>query len=146
MTVAELLHAAPAAAVPEGLAEAFAARTRPTEDGHRMWARRVEKCHPAGRFRHKGRDYTAQQAAFLLRTGRMPVGYIRPWCEVPSCCEPEHVEDAETRQRDRTAYAGITGVRHRPWSCDHDPDTEARVRGDGRRYCHACNRASRTRP
>ncbi|MDX3214542.1 hypothetical protein PV318_03150 [Streptomyces sp. ME02-6991-2B] len=139
------MNLAPHPDAPAGLAAAFTARTRPTEDGHREWAGRVEKCHPAGRFRHAGRDYTAQQAAYVLRTGRRPNGYARPFCGVPSCCEPGHVDDAATRQRDRTAYAAITGVPRRLWACDHDEATQARVRADGRGYCNACNQASKRR-
>ncbi|WP_245606242.1 hypothetical protein [Streptomyces himastatinicus] len=123
--------------VPEGLAKAFAARTRSTGDGHRLWTGRPAK--GGGRFRHKGRDYTAFQAAFILRTGREPVGSVRPSCDRPQCCDPAHVDDQATRQRDRVALAAVKGMQHRAPSCDHDQAVHGRHRGDGRRYCNACN-------
>ncbi|MFE5674507.1 hypothetical protein ACFQ7B_00250 [Streptomyces erythrochromogenes] len=128
----------------EGLAKAFAARTRPTEDGHRMWAAGVNS-HGVGRFQYKGTQYTAHQAAYIVRTGNQPVGQTRPSCEAPGCCEPAHVDDQPTRQRDRAALASITGMQHRPPSCDHDQDVHGRHRADGRRYCHACNNRAKKR-
>nr|WTB07421.1 hypothetical protein OG546_26290 [Streptomyces antimycoticus] len=135
---------APAArtTVPDGLGVQFALRTRELEGGHREWTGTTRTASGAGRFRHKGRDYTMYQAAFLLRTGREPVGPVRPSCEHPQCCDPAHVDDQATRQRDRAALAGIKGMDHRAWSCDHDEATHARRRADGKRYCAECNRLS----
>ncbi|MFE4210274.1 MULTISPECIES: hypothetical protein [Streptomyces] len=147
--VARLLDSPPAPAVPgqlavevvpATLAAAFAARTRATEDGHRVWTAGVNS-RGVGRFQHAGRTYTAQQAAHAVRTGRQPVGQVRPACDVPGCCEPEHVDDRLTRQRDRAALASITGMGHRAPSCDHDQATHGRHRADGRKYCNACNSA-----
>ncbi|WND36952.1 hypothetical protein RI578_22860 [Streptomyces sp. BB1-1-1] len=126
--------------IPRGLAAQFTLRTREVEGGHREWSAPTKG--RAGRFRHRGRDYTAYQAAFILRTGRNPDGPARPSCEHPQCCEPAHVDDGATRQRDRAALAGITGVTHRAWSCDHDEEQHARHRADGKRYCAECNRLS----
>lgn len=126
--------------VPRGLAVQFELRTRTLEGGHREWTGKPAK--GAGRFRHNGRDYTAYQAAFILRTGRAPVGPVRPSCEHPQCCAPEHVDDQTTRQRDRAALAAVKGTQHRPWACEHDPEQHARHRADGKRYCAACNRAA----
>ncbi|WHM36291.1 hypothetical protein [Streptomyces sp. BPTC-684] len=134
----------PALAVPAGLAEAFAARTRPSDDGHREWAAGTTT-QGVGRFQYNGVAYTSHQAAFVLRTGRHPVGTVRPVCERPRCCEPEHVDDQATRQRDRAALAAVKGMIHRAPSCDHDQAVHGRHRADGRRYCNACNNA-RTEP
>ncbi|MGW7514812.1 hypothetical protein ACWGJ2_04390 [Streptomyces sp. NPDC054796] len=126
------------AVVPEGLAHAFAARTAVVEGGHREWTG-YTTASGAGRFRHQGRDYTAYQAAFILRTGREPVGTVRPTCDRPRCCDPAHVDDGATRQRDRAALAAVVGMAHRPPSCGHDLGIHGRHRADGRRYCNACN-------
>ncbi|MFK0296406.1 hypothetical protein ACIQU6_38860 [Streptomyces sp. NPDC090442] len=126
-----------APAAPAGLSKAFAARTRETPDGHREWTRTPGK--GGGRFRHQGRDYTAYQAAFILRTGRDPVGTVRPSCAQPGCCNPAHVDDQATRQRDRGALAAVKGMQHRTPTCDHDQAVHGRHRADGRRYCNACN-------
>lgn len=149
--VARLLDSPPAPAVPgqlavevtpASLAAAFAARTRATDDGHRMWLAGVNS-RGVGRFQHAGRAYTAHQAAFAVRTGRMPIGQVRPSCDRPGCCEPDHVDDQPTRQRDRAALASITGMGRRAPSCDHDQAAHGRHRADGRRYCDACNNAVR---
>ncbi|MFE7017642.1 hypothetical protein ACFVAQ_45535 [Streptomyces sp. NPDC057651] len=128
--------------IPDGLAVQFATRTRALEGGHREWTAASRTASGAGRFRHKGRDYTSYQAAFILRTGRAPVGTVRPTCEHPRCCDPAHVDDQATRQRDRAALAAVKGMEHRAWSCNHDPEQHARHRANGKRYCAQCNRAA----
>ncbi|MFB6618904.1 hypothetical protein ACIGFK_07380 [Streptomyces sp. NPDC085524] len=130
--------AVPAPAAAAGLAGAFAARTRPVPGGHRLWAGGVN-AHGVGRFQHAGTPYTARQAAFVIRTGRLPVGQVRPSCELPECCEPAHVDDRPTRQRDRAALAAVLGLAHRAPACGHDQADQGRHRADGRRYCNACN-------
>ncbi|MFD8005720.1 hypothetical protein [Streptomyces mirabilis] len=132
--------AAPAPGVPEGLAKAFAARTRAVGYGHREWIAGSRTASGIGRFQHQGTSYTAYQAAYLLRTGRLPVGSVKPTCGVPTCCDPAHVDDQATRQRDRAALADVKGMRHRPPSCDHDQAVHGRRRTDGKRYCKECNR------
>ncbi|MDJ1131747.1 hypothetical protein [Streptomyces iconiensis] len=131
---------APAATLaPDGLARAFGARTAAVEGGHREWTGGSRTASGAGRFRHQGRDFTAYQAAFILRTGREPIGSVRPTCDYPRCCEPAHADDQATRQRDRAALAAVVGMAHRPPSCDHDQAVHGRHRADGKRYCNACN-------
>ncbi|KUN96172.1 hypothetical protein [Streptomyces caeruleatus] len=130
----------PVQGVPAGLAVAFARRTREAEGGHREWTGTPAK--GGGRFQHKGTPYTAFQAAFILRTGRQPVGTVKPSCDVPTCCSPAHVDDQETRQRDRAALAAVKGMEHRPPKCDHDQAVHGRHRADGKRYCAECNRLS----
>ncbi|MFM9576804.1 hypothetical protein ACKI1I_03755 [Streptomyces turgidiscabies] len=122
------------------LALAFLKRTRETENGHREWIGRPAK--GGGRFQHKGTAYTAFQVAFMLWHGRAPVGNVRPSCDVPTCCSPAHVDDQETRQRDRAALADVKGMQHRPPKCEHDQAVHGRHRDDGRRYCAECNRLS----
>ncbi|WP_399087980.1 hypothetical protein ACGH2B_12385 [Streptomyces sp. BBFR2] len=128
---------------PVGLAAAFAARTRATEGGHRQWTAGSLTAHGVGRFQHRGTAYTAARAAFVLRTGRQPVGQVRPTCGIPHCCAPEHVDDRATRQRDRAALAAIIGMAHRPPSCEHDQDVHGRHRANGKRYCDMCNNRSK---
>ncbi|WP_236592297.1 hypothetical protein [Streptomyces sp. NHF165] len=132
------------AVVPDGLAEAFAARSRPAGDGHREWIG-TTTASGAGRFRYRGTDYTAYQAAWLLRTGREPVGTVRPTCDRPRCCDPAHVDDQATRQRDRAALAAVVGMTHRAPSCEHDQAVHGRHRADGKRYCNACNNPAAAR-
>ncbi|MFF7234429.1 hypothetical protein [Streptomyces sioyaensis] len=129
---------ATAPSVPDGLAAQFTTRTRPLEGGHREWTGTTRTASGAGRFRHKGRDYTSYQAAFILRAGRAPVGTVRPTCEHPRCCDPAHVDDQATRQRDRAALAAVKGMQHRPPACEHDQAVHGRHRADGKRYCNAC--------
>lgn len=127
--------------ITDSLAKAFAARTRPVEGGHRIWAAGVNS-HGVGRFQHAGTPYTARQAAFILRTGRQPIGQVRPSCDVPQCVDPDHVDDRPTRQRDRATLAAVAGIAHRPPACDHNEAEHVRHRADGRRYCNACNNPS----
>lgn len=124
--------------VPTGLATVFAARTRAADGGHREWAAGTNT-RAVGRFQHAGVPYTAARAAFVIRTGRQPVGPVRAACGRSGCVEPGHVDDRATRERDRAALAAITGIAHRPPSCSHDPAVHGRHRADGRRYCDACN-------
>lgn len=148
---ARLLDSPPAPALPgqltvdaalDGLAAAFAARSRAGDRGHRVWIAGVNS-RGVGRFQFAGKAYTAHQAAFIVRTGRAPVGQVRPSCDRPGCCEPSHVDDQVTRQRDRAALASITGMQHRAPSCSHDQAVHGRHRADGRRYCDACNGRSK---
>ncbi|MGW1760971.1 hypothetical protein [Streptomyces mirabilis] len=119
------------------LALIFLKNTRETEGGHREWTGNPAK--GGGRFQHKGTAYTAFQVAFMMWRGRAPAGNVRPSCGVPTCCSPAHVDDQETRQRERAALASVKGMRHRPPKCDHDQAVHGRRRADGRRYCNACN-------
>lgn len=132
------------AGVPDGLAQQFSRRTRALENGHREWTGTTVTASGAGRFRHKGRDYTSYQAAFILRAGRAPAGTVKPTCEHPRCCDPAHVDDQTARQRDRAALAAVKGMQHRAPACDHDQSEHGRHRSDGRRYCNACNNPPRT--
>ncbi|MFF1307288.1 hypothetical protein [Streptomyces sp. NPDC058307] len=132
----------PVRGVSVDLALAFLKRTRETEGGHREWTGTPAK--GGGRFQHKGTSYTAFQAAFILWHGRAPAGNVSPSCDVPTCCSPAHVDDQETRKRERAALADVKGMRHRPPKCKHDQAVHGRHRADGRRYCAECNRLSST--
>jgi hypothetical protein len=50
---------------------------------------------------------TAYRVAFRLRTGREPVGYVLPDCEVPGCVV--HVDDRPGRARTAALLVGIFG-------------------------------------
>ncbi|MCX5161905.1 hypothetical protein OOK39_21930 [Streptomyces sp. NBC_00264] len=133
-------------AAPAGLAQQFSRRTRALEGGHREWTGTTRATSGAGRFRHQGRDYTSYQAAFILRTGRAPVGNVRPTCTHPNCCDPAHVDDQAARQHNRANLAAVKGMQHRAPACDHDQSEHGRHRSDGRRYCNACNNPRAPRP
>lgn len=135
---AALLSATPKP-LPAGFAERFRESSEPVEGGHRQWTGEYRTSRGAGRFRHDGKMYSAAQAAFLIRTGRAPVGSVWATCQHPHCCEPAHVDDRETRQRQRSTLAAIKGIQHRPPSCEHDQAEHGRYRSDGKRYCNRCN-------
>ncbi|MGW8762338.1 hypothetical protein ACWGN5_07545 [Streptomyces sp. NPDC055815] len=117
----------------------FDRRSRATSDGHREWTGTTVTSSGVGRFRYQGRDYSAYQAAYILRTGRLPVGTVRPTCEHPKCCALAHVDDRAARQQVRAQYAAVVGIRHKTPKCGHDPAVHGRYRESGKRYCEACN-------
>ncbi|NUP47266.1 MAG: hypothetical protein HOW97_08125 [Catenulispora sp.] len=55
-----------------------------------------------------GQQYRPPRIAFTLRTGREPIGGVRPECGHPGCVAPDHVEDqpgrVQTRKRPRDAW------------------------------------------
>ncbi|MFF2852617.1 hypothetical protein ACFVT5_40950 [Streptomyces sp. NPDC058001] len=84
-------------------AEAFAARTRPTPDGHLDWTGTFLASVPS--LHVEGRQTSARRLAFRLRYGREPVGNVLPGCGYSACVHPDHIEDKPMRQQ----YAAIFG-------------------------------------
>jgi hypothetical protein len=80
------------------LAEAWAARTRATADGHLIWTG-ASNTRGMLILEFEGRTQSARRLAFRLRTGKQPVGKVRSTCDQPACVAPRHVEDAEGRAR-----------------------------------------------
>lgn len=90
------------------LAEAFHAHTEPVNGGHLRWTgNRAAGGTP--RVMHAGHTYSAYRIAFLLRTGREPVGKALPGCDFDGCVAPVCMTDQRQRERDRAAYTGIFG-------------------------------------
>ncbi|WP_431781762.1 hypothetical protein [Streptomyces chumphonensis] len=82
---------------PISLRDAFYARTRPVDGGHREWTGPLS--HGTPRFWHDGQSYTARQAAYLLAHGRRATGKALPGCGHDDCVEPAHQDDARDRAR-----------------------------------------------
>lgn len=80
---------------PRSLREAFLAYSRPVDGGHREWVGPTH--HGRSLMRLQGRRYSACCAAFVLHTGRWPVGVPAPECGVSWCVEPSHQGDAQSR-------------------------------------------------
>lgn len=77
------------------LAEAFWARTRPADGGHREWLGSDQLGCPV--LKWEGRKHSVRQVAFFLRTGRRAIGPALQGCGVSWCVEPAHVDDAQER-------------------------------------------------
>lgn len=77
------------------LREAFLARSRPVAGGHREWVGHTNHGKPSMQLQK--RRYSACCAAFVLHTGRWPVGVPAPECGVSWCVEPSHQGDAQSR-------------------------------------------------
>jgi hypothetical protein len=88
--------ARPGRRVAADLASDFYPRAR-RRNGHLIWVGTITGGHP--RLRHQGEYLSAYKAAFILRTGRQPLGYCKADCGVELCVEPQHVDDAAGRAR-----------------------------------------------
>lgn len=120
--------------------EKFEARTVRVEGGHLTWT-------GANYLAWKGVLLKPARVAFRIRTGREPVGYVRPDCGLAGCVEPTHVEDQPGRLAIRAALRAIQGMVSRPAECahDHDQAIHGRFTPDGRAYCNTCLTVTRTR-
>lgn len=88
------------------LEEAFRLRTEPVDGGHLRWTGYVNR-YDLPCLRHDYQEMTAYRVAFRLRTGREPVGYVRPDCELPGCVA--HVDDRPGRARTAALLVAIFG-------------------------------------
>lgn len=119
------------------------------EDGHTGWTgRRLRSKTPS--IRQNDVEVPASHVAFRRRTGRDPVGQVRPDCDFPHCLTPEHLMDDMDRVRVRLQLRAIYGM-PKVWdTCPKGLHTWAeggRVRANLSLYCKLCDtvRAGRTR-
>lgn len=123
----------------------WAALVRPVDGGHLEWTgERVGKAGtPVMRFRE--RSVSPAGIAFRKRTGRDPVGQVRPECDYPHCVAPDCVQDEPGRQAFRLTLRRIKGLPDPDPECanGHDQATHGRFEKDGRHYCEACKRTSK---
>jgi hypothetical protein len=117
----------------ESVEAQWAARTIEVPGGHLDWV-------GGPWLRWNGTLYRPARIAFRIRTGREPVGQVRPECGRPGCVAPGHVEDQPGRQRNRAQLRALRGLPPRPERCTHGHSQDAHGRLDehGRAYCHPC--------
>jgi hypothetical protein len=127
-------------ALPEGLVARWRSRTVALDGGHLLWT-------GCGYVTWERVLFKPGRIAFIIRTGREPVGYVRADCDQRGCVTPEHVEDQPGRQRARQQLRAVRGMRPRPDVCrnGHDQTEHGRLEPDGRAYCHTCLNTTRTR-
>lgn len=125
--------------IPEEMLQQWRARTVDLGGGHLGWT-------GSRWIRYEGRTYRGARLAFMIRTGREPVGRVMADCGMEGCVTPEHVEDLTGRQRSRVQFRAVMGLPDMPERCvqDHDQAEYGRVMKSGRRYCHACQVMSTT--
>lgn len=117
--------------------------TEPDEDGHVMWTGRRDK---GGQpeIRQADRPVSASRVAFELRTGRAPVGHVRPECGMTGCVAPDHMSDEHERRTVRMLQRAVLGLPEKPWEvCPaglHSWDTDGRIQPNMRFYCGGCYR------
>ena len=133
---------------PRGYATAedkWAALVRPVDGGHLEWT--GERVGAAGTpvMRFRERSMSPAGIAFRKRTGRDPVGQVRPECDYPHCVAPACVQDEPGRKALRLTLRRIKGMPDPPPQCTagHDQATHGRLDEDGRHYCEACKRNSK---
>lgn len=134
---------------PRGYATAedkWAAHVSPVNGDHLEWnGERVGAARtPVMRYREKSVSPAA--VAFRKHTGRDPVGQVKAECEHPHCITPEHVQDEPGRQALRLQLRRIKGLPDPDPVCagGHDQAAHGRLEPDGRAYCEACKRASKS--
>lgn len=127
---------------PHGLTleQTWQARTQPVDGGHLEWDGQ-HNSHGVPILNWHGKRHSAYRIAYRIRTGREPVGKVKPSCEHPGCVAPEHVDDDATRQRDRAAMRAVLGMPPRPTRCPHGHDqaVHGRLKGNNVHYCTACD-------
>lgn len=118
--------------------------TAADERGHLTWTGRLaDGATPV--MSYAGRTITARPVAYRMRTGRDPVGYVRPGCGQSGCVAPEHQEDEKDRMRERSELGVMLGRRSRVTECrrGHQVATHRRYLADGSAYCGACNKENK---
>ncbi|MFG2404206.1 hypothetical protein ACGFR8_07680 [Streptomyces brevispora] len=130
---------------PQGFAtaeEKWSSFVRPVDDGHLEWTgeRGGRSGTPVMRFREK--SVSPSGIAFRKRSGRNPVGQVRPECGVRHCQEPDHVEDEPGRQQLRATLRAIRGLPAPSGPCryGHDQTEHGLLEEDGTSYCGQCKR------
>ncbi|MFD6421576.1 hypothetical protein [Streptomyces sp. NPDC060198] len=129
---------------PLTLEQKWATKTVPLAGGHVDWTgSRGSAGTPVLAYRAK--LHTAASVAFRIRTGRDPVGYVRPECGREHCVAPDHVEDEPGRQAVREQLRYLTGGTARPGRCvhGHDQAVHGKYESDGTAYCGLCKAEQR---
>lgn len=111
----------------------WAARTTPVNGGHLQWS-------GGPWLRWHDTLHRPARIAYRIRTGREPVGQVRPDCGRPGCVAPNHVEDQPGRQAVRAQLRAVRGLPPRPAVCaqGHDQKQYGRLDQHGRAYCNPC--------
>lgn len=130
---------------PLTLEEKWRANTRPVDGGHLEWLGECQRTSGTPVMRYRERCYTAAAIAFEIQHGRKPVGQAFAECGFKHCVAPEHVDDTETRVRDRQALRMVLGMRPAKEKCrrGHDQAAHGRRLPSGVAYCERCRREHR---
>lgn len=85
--------------IPVAMAKKFRDNTVPIEDGHQIWKGSFWSSSSTPFMYFEKRQVPATSIAFIMRTGRWPVGYVKSLCGVRHCVGFRCVEDREGRAR-----------------------------------------------
>ncbi|MEU0950488.1 hypothetical protein ABZ379_48895 [Streptomyces canus] len=124
--------------------ERWRQHTREVKDGHLEWTGpRATNSSGTPVLRVRGSWYSAAGIAFRMRTGRDPVGQVRPECDLKHCVAPAHVEDEPGRQAIRLQLRRLQGIPDPPTgTCPggHDLAKDGRLDAALHQYCEGCKR------
>ena len=109
--------------VPIALRRKFEENTVSVKGGHLIWVGSLSSRSRTPFMYFAKKQVPAAAVAFVLRTGRWPVGYVRRVCEIKQCVAPRCVEDYEGRAR-LDEQDGAMGLRKRR---RYDDGTPARA-------------------
>ncbi|MET8399605.1 hypothetical protein [Streptomyces sp900116325] len=90
--------------------QAWQANVRPLDGGHMQWTGRLNNA-GVPTFSYRARPTSARVIAFRIRTGRDPVGYVKPECDAPGCVAPRCVDDRPGRENTARLLAELGGTR-----------------------------------
>ncbi|MFM9777060.1 WhiB family transcriptional regulator [Streptomyces scabiei] len=111
---------------PATLTEALERRSEPTGDGH-------VRCTGVRHVQHKGKRYTALQAAFVVAHGRDPQGMVRSICGLTECIRGDHLADEVIRDSNARCGSRAGYLRHRKHGEDAcQPCKQANTDADNR--------------
>jgi hypothetical protein len=121
--------------------EQFAANTR-SEGGHLLWTGAYQRG-TLPILNHQ----PATRIAWRITHGTDPVGTVTVACGQHGCIQPDHLQDAATRRRHRTALRYIAGGKALPDTCGngHNQGAHGRLTPDGYRRCGECMRLDKQR-
>lgn len=85
--------------VPIDLKRRFFDRVIRMDDGHLGWSGSFHTKRGTPFLYYEYKQIPAAAVAFVLRTGRAPVGYVKCVCEYLQCVSPDCVEDRPGRER-----------------------------------------------
>lgn len=88
---------------PRTFEEALRARSRDTDDGHRVWDGWTNDGAPI--VSCGGKTRSAYRVAFVEYWGREPVGRVTAGCRLKGCVRGDHLQDGRIREANRRADA-----------------------------------------